>query len=111
MTIFSILFGAGIVLFTNRAEAKGCSAAGLSYSLTLWLFVIGMIHAYLFWHGYILVSYAFYVLLLFLVRKSTPKKLLVIGMIFISVSSILYLLFGWSMQFWPPEAIEGNMAG
>jgi len=111
MTIFSILFGGGIVLFTNRAETKDRSAAGLHYRRTLWLFVIGMLHAYLLWHGDILVSYSLCALFVFLFRKSTPKKLLIIGMIFISVSSILYLLFGWSMQLWPAEAIEGNMAG
>lgn len=111
MTIFSILFGAGIVLFTNRADAKGRNVASLHYRRTLWLFVIGMMHAYLLWHGDILVSYSLCALLVFLFRKSAPKKLLIIGMIFISLSSILYLLFGWSMQFWPPDAIEGNMAG
>ena len=111
MTIFSILFGAGIVLFTNRAEAKSRSAASLHYRRTLWLFIIGMMHAYLLWQGDILVPYALCALLAFVFRKFSPKKLLIIGMIVISVSSILYLLFGWSMQFWPTEVIEGNRAG
>jgi len=35
MTIFSILFGAGILLFAGRVEAKGRRAVGLHYRRTL----------------------------------------------------------------------------
>ncbi|MFH1754581.1 MAG: hypothetical protein ABIA59_02650 [Candidatus Latescibacterota bacterium] len=58
MTIFSILFGAGIVLMTSKAEATGRKSAGLHYRRTFWLLVIGAMHAYLLWHGDILVLYA-----------------------------------------------------
>lgn len=58
MTLFSILFGAGIVLMTGKVEARGQRSAGLHYRRTFWLFIIGMMHAYLLWHGDILVTYA-----------------------------------------------------
>ena len=111
MTIFSILFGAGIVLFTNRSAEKGYSPAKLHYRRTLWLLIIGMMHAYLLWYGDILVIYALCALFAFLFRKLSPKKLLVIGIAFISVASILYLMSGLSMQFWPPESIENTLKG
>lgn len=107
MTLFSIMFGAGIVLMSNRAEEKEHRAAGLHYRRIFWLFVIGMMHAYLLWYGDILVTYAICAVFAFLLRKLSPKKLLIIGFIVIAVPSLLYWLFGWSMQFWPPESVEG----
>ncbi|MFC2088361.1 DUF418 domain-containing protein [Calditrichota bacterium] len=109
MTIFSILYGAGIVLITNRAEAKNVSAAGLHYRRTFWLLVIGLCHAYLLWHGDILVTYAVCALVVFVFRKISSKGQLLTGLIIVSIASILYLLFGWSMQFWPEQAIQETL--
>ncbi len=109
MTIFSILFGAGIILLTQRAEAKGVSAAGLHYRRTLWLLLIGLAHAYLLWHGDILVPYALCALIVFLFRKKRAKTLFITGIIFILIPSIIYLLIGWSMQFWQPEQIQETL--
>ena len=109
MTIFTILFGAGIVLFTERVESKGFKPAGYHYRRAFWLLVIGLVHAYLFWYGDILVNYAVCALLAYLFRKQSPKKLFIIGSVFFIVPFLLYLFFGWSMQFWPEEAIQGQM--
>lgn len=106
MTIFSILFGAGIILITTKAESKGRSAAGLHYRRTLWLFVIGAIHAYAFWHGDILVIYALCSITVFLFRKLSPKKLLIIGLVSISICSMIYFFMGSSLPSWPSEAQE-----
>ncbi|MBC8182012.1 DUF418 domain-containing protein [candidate division KSB1 bacterium] len=111
MTIFSILFGAGIILFTNRVAEKGYSQAKLHYRRTFWLLVIGLMHAYLLWYGDILVIYALCALFIYLFRNLSPMKLFVIGIILISVASMLYLMSGLSMQFWPPEAIENTLKG
>ena len=109
MTIFSILFGAGIILITEKAAKKGKSEASIHYRRIFWLFIIGLIHAYLFWHGDILVAYTFCAVLAFLFRKLSANKLLVIGLILLSVSPVLYLLSGWSIQFWPQESIDNTM--
>ncbi len=109
MTIFSILFGAGIILLTQRAEAKGVSAAGLHYRRTFWLLLIGLAHAYLLWHGDILVPYALCALFVFLFRKRKAKTLFITGIIFILIPSIIYLLIGWSMQYWQPEQIQETL--
>lgn len=105
MTIFSLLFGAGIVLLTQRAEAKGRRSASVHYRRTLWLWIIGMMHAYLLWHGDILVPYSLCAVLVYLFRKLSPRKLLVIGGIVFLVPSILYVLFGLSIPQWPSEAV------
>ena len=42
MTLFSVLFGAGIVMMWERAEATGRKSMGLHYRRTLWLWVGGL---------------------------------------------------------------------
>lgn len=106
MTIFSMLFGAGIVLLSSRVEARGQSATGVHYQRMFWLIVFGLLHAYLLWYGDILFFYGICGLVVYLFRKLSPRKLLVLGLLTIAVPSALYLFFGWSMQFWPAEAVE-----
>ena len=103
MTLFAILFGAGIVLMTDRSEAKGRKTAGLHYRRTFWLLVIGLIHAYLLWYGDILVLYAMCATVAFLFRRLAPGKLLIIGLLLIAVCPGIYTLAGLSMPHWPEE--------
>ena len=111
MTIFSLLFGAGILLMTSKVESTGKKSAGLHYRRTFWLFVIGLIHAYVLWHGDVLVPYTLCALFVYLFRKISPTKLIVIGIIFISISSILFLFSGLAMPYWPQEAYQQNLQG
>ena len=46
LAIFSMLFGAGIVLMAGRAEARG-GARRTHYRRMGWLLVIGLLHAHL----------------------------------------------------------------
>jgi uncharacterized protein len=42
MTLFSMLFGAGLVLMADRAAKRGASVRGVYYRRTLWLLLIGL---------------------------------------------------------------------
>ncbi len=90
MTLFSILFGAGIVLFTDRAIRKGDSPAKLHYRRMGWLALFGFLHAYLLWYGDILFIYAICGMLAYLFRSFSPKSLFVIagGLFFASCLTI-----------------------
>ncbi len=79
MTLFSMLFGAGLVLMSDRAEGRGAKMMGVYYRRVAWLLVIGLIHAYLIWDGDILVMYASCGFLLYPVRKWSPKTLIILG--------------------------------
>jgi uncharacterized protein len=79
MTIFSMLFGAGLVLMDQRAEARGARIGGVYYRRVLWLLAIGLVHAYLIWDGDILVLYAECGLLLYFFRNLAPRTLIVLG--------------------------------
>ncbi len=105
ITIFSMLFGAGIVLMNERAKAKGRGFAGLHYRRMWWLLVIGLIHAYLLWPGDILVSYALCGLFIFLFRNVRPGRLVVWGLIFLVIGMSLSCLTGWSRRTWPAEVV------
>ena len=50
MNIFSILFGAGIILVTSKSEMKTGKSAVLHYKRTIWLLIIGLFHANLIWY-------------------------------------------------------------
>ena len=78
MGIFSMLFGAGIVLFADRAAAKGARANWLSLWRNLLLFGIGLLHTAL-WEGDILTTYAICSVILILSRNAPPKLLLAAG--------------------------------
>lgn len=73
MSLFSILFGAGVVLMTSRMEAKGSNPARRHYLRNFWLLLFGLAHAYLIWSGDILVPYALCSLWVFGFRKNLRK--------------------------------------
>lgn len=58
--LFTMLFGASMLLILERAAARaeGQGPAETHYRRLFWLFVFGMIHAWFFWYGDILTSYA-----------------------------------------------------
>jgi uncharacterized protein len=106
MTIFSMLFGAGIVLMHERVTARGQGLAGLHYRRMAYLLLFGLIHAYLLWEGDILVAYALCGLFVFLLRRLRPSNLLLAGLLMLAIGSSLSCLAGWSSQYWSAEALQ-----
>ena len=51
MTIFSLLFGAGVVLMTSRRAEAGKPATGVHYRRMFWLIVYGLLHGHVLWYG------------------------------------------------------------
>jgi len=72
-TLFSILFGFGIQLMKESLERKEMHAPSILIRRLSALIAFGMIHAFLIWHGDILLSYGLigFLLLLFLNRKNS----------------------------------------
>jgi uncharacterized protein len=79
MTLFSMLFGAGLVLMTDRATVRGAKPGWIYYRRVFWLLIIGLAHAYLVWDGDILVMYASCGFLLYPLRKFSAKTLIITG--------------------------------
>jgi uncharacterized protein len=97
MTLFSMLFGAGLVLMQQRADARGVPSRGLYYRRQLWLLLIGAVHAYLLWLGDILFHYALCGMLIYPLRRKSPKTLIVVGslavLVALPISTGMGLLF------------------
>lgn len=78
MAIFSMLFGAGIVLFADRAEAKGRRPVWFSLWRNFLLLLIGVAHAAV-WDGDVLTLYAICSPFLLMLRKRSPRALIIVG--------------------------------
>lgn len=79
-SLFSILFGASMLLVIERAEASGQSPAAVHYRRMIVLLFLGLIHFYVVWHGDILTLYALVGMIGFLFRKRRTKTLLIWAM-------------------------------
>jgi uncharacterized protein len=110
MAIFSMLFGAGIVLMTSRAESRGQAVKGVHYRRVAWLIAFGLLHAHLLWYGDILYWYGMCGLVVYLFRRLRPGWLIVWGLSSIAIASALMAMAGWSMQVWPPDALDAFAA-
>jgi len=117
MTIFSWLFGAGIVMMTARAArlredasarqaGPGVKPAVLHYRRMLALLVFGLIHAYLIWDGDILVLYAICGALVYPFRKLRPFLLLALGLLLLGIGSSLMIAAGFYLPQGTPDAIK-----
>ena len=84
MTIFSMLFGAGIVLMSRRREKTGLRPAAVHYRRMGVLLLFGLLHAYLLWYGDILVTYALCGMPAFLFRKVRPRRVILLGILGLS---------------------------
>ncbi len=104
MTIFSMLFGAGIVLMTSRAEARG-ETRRVHYRRMGWLAVIGLAHAHLLWAGDILFLYAVCGMLVYPFRRQSPGRLLVLGTATVAVASAIFAGLQASLPNWSEEAL------
>ena len=95
MSLFSMLFGAGLVLMSDRAAARGASNLGTYYRRIFWLLCIGLVHAYLIWAGDILVMYALCGFGLYLFRRRSPRTLIILAVILLLLQSGIQ--YGFSM--------------
>lgn len=78
--LFSLLFGAGIILFVSRQEKKfsGVMPADYFFRRQLWLIVFSLVDVYIFlWNGDILLDYACFGMMLFVFRNWSPKALII----------------------------------
>ena len=89
--LFSMLFGVGMILFTqNKKELPGGpTVAEYYYRRLLWLVLFGIFNAFiLLWFGDILYTYGLCGMALYAFRKTNPKWLLVLGFVCMGVNML-----------------------
>jgi uncharacterized protein len=111
MTIFAMLFGAGVVLLTERQAQAGGKPARYHYRRTIVLILIGLLHAYMLWDGDILVTYGICALVVYFFRRLSPRWLLPAGFLLLCVPSVIYLVIGLSLPSWPEEILAEMKEG
>ena len=84
MGLLSLLFGAGVMLFIERAAARGSRAVLLNLWRNGLLLGIGILH-FLLWEGDVLMVYAIASVILLALRKLPAKGLIALG-------AVLFLL-------------------
>ena len=109
MSIFSILFGAGVLIFIENAISRGDHAARLHFSRMGWLLLFGMIHGYLLWSGDILVCYSLCGMIIWFFRNRSAERLLRSAFIFFLIPMLLGILWAFTMPFWDAEAVESML--
>jgi uncharacterized protein len=77
--LFTLLFGAGLVLFAERAVARG-GGRWLAPVRLFWLFLFGLAHFYLLWRGDILTLYAMGGAIALVAVNWTPVQQFAVGL-------------------------------
>jgi uncharacterized protein len=88
--LFTLLFGAGLALFMEKAWARGATR-WLQARRLFWLLIFGMIHFYLIWRGDILILYAVTGYVAMLCLRWTAKTQLVVGVLGYIAGALIYL--------------------
>lgn len=112
--LFSMLFGAGMLIFLNKPGADEAEVKKLFYRRTKLLICFGLVNAYLFvWIGDILYAYGVTGLLLYYFCDFPAKKLLKISAGIVALLMLLHtgLHFNARMLGAEVEAIESLPAG
>ena len=87
--LFSMLFGASMLLVVDRARAAGDSPARVHYARMATLFAIGCAHLYLLWWGDILSHYALVGAIAFAFVALPARPLLALGVMFVAVQAVM----------------------
>ena len=85
MGLFSLLFGAGMILFIDRASRRGRRAVILNMWRNALLLLIGILHSIL-WYGDVLVAYAIASFFLIALRKLSNRALISLGVVVFALS-------------------------
>jgi len=95
VAIFSILFGFGFYIQLRRAEERGIAFRKYFLLRMFLLLTIGCVHAYFLWYGDIIRDYAICGMLVLLIYKWPPKKILVTGLFFAVLgTAVVFILNG-----------------
>ncbi|HEY1598612.1 MAG TPA: DUF418 domain-containing protein [Pirellulales bacterium] len=108
--LFSIVFGAGVILLTERFERRGDvgRVADIYYRRTLWLLAFGLVHSYFFWDGDILARYGLLGLFLYPFRKLYGPTLVTLGVLVLTLTVPLAAITAWQLERRHAAAVEAQ---
>jgi len=110
MAIFSMLFGASVIMISQKARKEQLRSSDLQYRRFIFLGLIGIAHAYLLWMGDILLLYAICGLLMFIFRSKNTSTQIKAGIIFLVIGSAISLLIGYTVPLWEPGEYDATVS-
>jgi uncharacterized protein len=90
--LFSLLFGASMLLVIERAEAAGEPSDKVHFRRMGWLLLFGLVHYYFIWHGDILTLYAAIGIVAWFLHGSSPRALVRLAVALILLQFLLFAL-------------------
>jgi uncharacterized protein len=103
--LFTLLFGAGMVLFVENAWAKGATR-WLQARRLWWLLLFGLAHFYLLWRGDILTTYALCGLFALVAVRWDAIRLLAAGLTSYLAGAVYYTLGYGAAYLWPAASVR-----
>src|SRR6185369_16574632 len=100
-SMFAALFGVGLVVFMERARARGAPARWLQLRRLFWLLLFGALHYVFLFEGDILLQYALLGMVALWMVSWNPRLLLVLGVLLVCVDTVLS-----TQELWPDAAAE-----
>jgi uncharacterized protein len=115
ISIFSMLFGYGLLMQLERAEQSGHSPAGFAARRLGTLAVFGAIHAFALWYGDILFLYAACGAFVVFFRKVPPRELLILAGILLGYVTLMRMVGEFVnvavLELMPPGRAPGDARG
>lgn len=108
--LFSILFGASMLLILGRPYHQGISPWPAHIRRMTWLFVFGMAHYLLIWEGDILAHYALCGMIAYGFHAESEKRLVAVGIALITVNLLIWTVILWTAHVLQAEAAASNLA-
>lgn len=100
--LFSLLFGASMMLIISRARKNGGGAARVHFPRMFWLGLFGLAHFYLIWRGDILFLYALAGSIAFAFSSLQPHRLITLAVVITTAGCIILTSSFWGL-FWLQE--------
>jgi uncharacterized protein len=110
VSMFSMLFGIGFLLFMERGEEKGINVKKFFKRRLLVLLMFGLIHIFFFWYGDILTFYALLGFILFFLKGKQPRSLKRAAIITWSIIVTFFMLMASFMYFAKIETTQEQQA-
>jgi uncharacterized protein len=108
--LFSLLFGASMLVVIERAEAAGADGAAIHFRRMAWLALIGLLHFYLIWAGDILFGYAMAGMAAWFFHAREARSLVAWGIALILVQLLLFAAIAGAVAMLAAEATASGAA-
>lgn len=105
ISIFAMLFGAGIILLSEKSAPNSIDSLSFFRRRMLWLGLAGLLHGYFIWYGDILFSYAVCGYFAWHLRRLTIKHLWLAGLGLIAAGSLPTVLLQISLPWLGPDEL------